>query len=317
MKNLTIFFKFFLSIFFLANIIYSQENNILEKLGFDKDSKLLIIHNDDIGMSQSVNSASFDAFNEGHINSGSVMVPCPWFLEVIEYSKKNPNLDIGIHLTLTAEWKNYKWGGISPSDKIKSILDDKGHFYPEVSFVRKYAKYEDVKNELEAQINYSLSNGLIPTHLDTHMGAVRATPKTLQAYLEVGNKFRLPVQISEEYKSILDNKLIDFTKIDKSKILFVKKIYGKQDDSPINYEEWMKFYKNVLDDIKPGLNVLLVHVGYDNDELKAITVDHPHWGSKWRELDFKILESDEFKKRLRKRNIILVKWGQIKEVLYD
>ena len=158
MKNLTIFFKFFLSIFFLANIIYSQENNILEKLGFDKDSKLLIIHNDDIGMSQSVNSASFDAFNEGHINSGSVMVPCPWFLEVVEYSKKNPNLDIGIHLTLTAEWKNYKWGGISSSDKIKSILDDKGHFYPEVSFVKKYAKYEDVKNELEAQINYSLSN---------------------------------------------------------------------------------------------------------------------------------------------------------------
>ena len=80
-----------------------------------------------------------------------------------------------------------------------------------------------LKNELEAQINYSLSNGLIPTHLDTHMGAVRATPKTLQAYLEVGNKFRLPVQISEEYKSVLDNKLIDFTKIDKSKILFVKK----------------------------------------------------------------------------------------------
>ena len=95
MKNLTIFFKFFLSIFFLANIIYSQENNILEKLGFDKDSKLLIIHNDDIGMSQSVNSASFDAFNEGHINSGSVMVPCPWFLEVVEYSKRSEERRVG------------------------------------------------------------------------------------------------------------------------------------------------------------------------------------------------------------------------------
>ena len=73
----------------------------------------------------------------------------------------------------------------------------------------------------------------------------------------------------------------------------------------------------VLDDIKPGLNVLLVHVGYDNDELKAITVDHPHWGSKWRELDFKILESEEFRKRLRNRNIELVTWNQIKKVLYD
>lgn len=317
MKNFSIFFKSFISIFFLINTIHSQENNILEKLGFEKDSKLLIIHNDDIGMSQSVNSASFDAFDKGYINSGSVMVPCPWFLEVVQYSKKNPNLDIGIHLTLTSEWKNYKWGGVSSSDKIKSILDDKGHFYPEVSYVQKNAKYNEVKNELEAQINYSLSNGLIPTHLDTHMGAVRATPKTLQAYLEVGNKFQLPVQISEDYKSILDNKLIDFTRIDKSKLLFVKKIYGKQDDTPINYEEWMIFYKKVLDDIKSGLNVLLVHVGYDNDELKAITVDHPHWGSKWRELDFKILESEEFRKRLRNRNIELVTWNQIKKVLYD
>ena len=317
MKNFSIFFESFICIFFLINTIHSQENNILEKLGFEKDSKLLIIHNDDIGMSQSVNSASFDAFDKGYINSGSVMVPCPWFLEVVQYSKKNPNLDIGIHLTLTSEWKNYKWGGVSSSDKIKSILDDKGHFYPEVSYVQKNAKYNEVKNELEAQINYSLSNGLIPTHLDTHMGAVRATPKTLQAYLEVGNKFQLPVQISEEYKSILDNQLIDFKRIDKSKILFVKKIYGKQDDTPINHEEWMIFYKKVLDDIKPGLNVLLVHVGYDNDELKAITVDHPHWGSKWRELDFKILESEEFRKRLRNRNIKLVTWNQIKKVLYD
>lgn len=317
MKNFSIFFKSFICIFFLINIISSQENNILEKLGFEKDSKLLIIHNDDIGMSQSVNRASFDAFDKGYINSGSVMVPCPWFLEVVQYSKKNPNLDIGIHLTLTSEWKNYKWGGVSSSDKIKSILDDKGHFYPEVSYVQKNAKYNEVKNELEAQINYSLSNGLIPTHLDTHMGAVRATPKTLQAYLEVGNKFQLPVQISEDFKSILDNKLIDFTRIDKSKILFVKKIYGKQDNTPINYEEWMIFYKKVLDDIKPGLNVLLVHVGYDNDELKAITVDHPHWGSKWRELDFKILESEEFRTRLSNRNIKLVTWDQIKKVLYD
>ena len=88
MKNLTIFFKFFLSIFFLANIIYSQENNILEKLGFDKDSKLLIIHNDDIGMSQSVNSASFDAFNEGHINSGSVMVLALGFSRWLNIQKK-------------------------------------------------------------------------------------------------------------------------------------------------------------------------------------------------------------------------------------
>ena len=73
---------------------------------------------------------------------------------------------------------------------------------------------------------------------------------------------------------------------------------------------------NVISDIKPGLNVLLVHLGYDNEELKAITIDHPNYGSTWRELDFKILQDKAFKKLIRERNIKLITWRQIKDILY-
>lgn len=82
---------------------------LAEKLGYPKDSKLLIVHADDLGLSHSTDSAVIRAFEEKAITSGSIMVPCPWFPEIAEYVKKNPGLDVGIHLTLTAEWEFYKW----------------------------------------------------------------------------------------------------------------------------------------------------------------------------------------------------------------
>ena len=96
-------FKF---IFFLAINVYSQSNNIAQRLGYHVDDKLLIIHADDIGVSHSVNVASFKAFKSESISSGSIMMPCPWVLEVAEFSINNPNYDLGLHLTITSEWKN-------------------------------------------------------------------------------------------------------------------------------------------------------------------------------------------------------------------
>ena len=85
----------------------SQIKNLAEKLGYEKDAKLLIIHADDIGVAHSVNQASFDGFLNNSINSGAIMIPCPWVKEVADFSKNNPEFDLGIHLTLNAEWKNY------------------------------------------------------------------------------------------------------------------------------------------------------------------------------------------------------------------
>ena len=94
-----ILFLFFFG-FFL--VLFSQEKNLAQKLGYKKNAKLLIIHGDDIGMSNSVTKASFDGFINSSINSGSVMVPCPWLLEVVDFFNKYPEFDLGLHITLTA-----------------------------------------------------------------------------------------------------------------------------------------------------------------------------------------------------------------------
>ncbi|MEZ4956569.1 MAG: ChbG/HpnK family deacetylase [Saprospiraceae bacterium] len=123
--------KFFstISFFFLLSILnINAQKSLAEKLGYDADAKLLIIHADDLGVAHSENKASFLAMKIGMVNSASIMMPCPWVPEVADFAKENPTADLGLHLTLTSEWKHIKWGPVAPKGEVKSLLNDLGFF---------------------------------------------------------------------------------------------------------------------------------------------------------------------------------------------
>ena len=84
-------FALLISLIFSLNVS-CQIDNIAEKLGYNRDAKLLIIHGDDIGVSHSVNIASFDGYKNNAINSGSAMIPSPWIKEVAAFHKKKSKL---------------------------------------------------------------------------------------------------------------------------------------------------------------------------------------------------------------------------------
>ena len=136
--------------FIFSNNEISQYSNLSELLGYDKNDKLLIIHADDLGLSNSVNKASFDALTNKYINSASVMMPAPYSNEVANYFKENQDIDLGLHLTFTSEWKDYKWHGISHEDSISSLIDSKGNFYENRILKVKIVKTRD--NSLEGII---------------------------------------------------------------------------------------------------------------------------------------------------------------------
>lgn len=172
-----------------------EEKNLSEKSGYPADTRLLIVHADDLGVAHSVNTASVEAFEKKGITCGSIMVPCPWFPEMAEIARNHPEYDISIHLTLTAEWEHYKWDGVLPASEIPSLINEEGYFYPDASDVVKHADPAEVEKEIRAQIDRALAFGIKPIHIDNHMGPLFMKQELMKIYLKVGKDYNLPVLI--------------------------------------------------------------------------------------------------------------------------
>jgi predicted glycoside hydrolase/deacetylase ChbG (UPF0249 family) len=296
---------------FLASTTLNAQKNLAEMLGYPRDSKLLIIHADDMGLAQSVNEACMEAFAERSVTSGSIMVPCPWTYELADLVKNKEGMDLGIHLTLTAEWKLYKWDGVSSSDSIRSLLDPAGYFYPSVEEVGKHADATEVKRELEAQVKRAIDLGVKPTHLDTHMGSVLARPELVKIYLELGDKYNLPVLFPRAYINMLPE---DAKEKYGNRIYLLDNLF-MLDESMVKNGNWLEAYTTGINSLKPGLNQIIVHLAFNNDEMKAITKDHDDYGSEWRQNDVNLIRSKEFKDLLKANNVTLIGWGQVKNLI--
>jgi chitin disaccharide deacetylase len=158
-------------------------------------SRQVVVHQDDVGMCHGANVAFVELSRRGVITSGSVMVPCPWFSEIAAAAAADPDLDLGVHLTLTAEKEHYRWGPISGPSPAAGLTDDAGYFRRDVAGVRRHAEPEAVEVELRAQVDRAVAAGIDVTHLDAHMGTALA-PEFCAAYVRLGVDYRLPVLLT-------------------------------------------------------------------------------------------------------------------------
>src|SRR5580692_4080634 len=124
--------KIVLALLLCSAFALAQTKTIAERLGYPPDSKLLILHADDLAVAHSEDAASFDTLDRNAVTSASIMIPCPWLTEVADYAKAHPDADLGLHLTLTSEWKTYHWGPVESKDKVPSLLDPSGYLWPDV-----------------------------------------------------------------------------------------------------------------------------------------------------------------------------------------
>jgi len=286
----------------VGSTLSAQTKTVAERLGHPANSKLLIIHADDLAAAHSIDVASFDALDKGAITSASIMVPTPWITEVAAYARAHPNADLGLHLTLTSEWDTYRWGSVSPPDKIPSLLDSTGTFPNDESIVAARAKPAEAEREIRAQIDRALALGIRPTHLDSHMGSLFTTPELIATYVKVAREYRLPFLAVRNPNGPLGPSLTD-----KDVLLDAVVIADRQ----VPRDQWKAWYLKAIADLKPGLTELIVHLGHDDSELQAVTVSHEAYGSAWRQRDYEVMFSPEFKKALRDNHVILVTWKEI------
>lgn len=165
--------------------------------------RVVIPHIDDVGMCHGANQAYFDLYNKGFITTASVMVPCAWFPEVAERVRTDRSFDLGVHLTLTSEWRHYRWRPIAGGGRRSGLVDDDGFMWRTVIQLRQNVDPTAAEDEMRAQIETALAAGVDATHLDTHMAAA-AIPELVGIYLRLGQEYRLPVLLPRNQRSYFD-----------------------------------------------------------------------------------------------------------------
>jgi predicted glycoside hydrolase/deacetylase ChbG (UPF0249 family) len=269
-------------------------------------AKRLIIHADDIGMSESVNRAAFALVERGTVTSLSMMVPAPAFEHAVAWLKVHPDVDVGVHLTLTSEWSAVRWRPISPADSVPSLVDAEGMLKQRWS--ASTADPRDVDRELRAQITVAKRSGVKITHLDVHQFALYGVGRRYAELIaKIATDEDLPLLLardglpgSDQVAGLMRDPII---------IDAIKSIGPGTMPS-----QWMHFYEGIVRTLPFGVTELIVHPGFDDAELRATTAGFEKWGAAWRQREYDVLASDAFKKLLEERSIVLGRWGTLRRI---
>lgn len=256
----------------------------------------LLVRGDDIGSSHAANLGCIESYQNGIMQSVELMVPCPWFPEAVKMLKENPGLDVGIHLVMTSEWDNIKWG---PLTDAPSISDEDGYFYP---MVRKRADFppnssvqeadwdiEEIEREIRAQIELGLKYVPWATHAGFHMGASRLDEK-------IG---AVVTRLIKDYNLDIDMEPYNF-----------KRFAGWGDASTL--AERIDNFSAGLEQLEPGFYLFIEHPGVDSPEMQAIW--HTGYENVAVDRDWvtKVFTSEKVKKVIKKKGINLISYGDLK-----
>lgn len=305
-------FTLFYGITLTLSAVFAQQKTIQERLGYPKDTRLLIIHADDLGVSQSENSASIYAMEKGSVSSGSIMIPCPWMGDIAAYARSHSQADLGLHLTLTSEWEQYKWPTVTPVNQAASLVNKNGFLFSATDSLYKSADINEVEKEIRAQIERAKQFGIDPTHFDAHMGCMFGTTAFLELFIKLGREYKVPLLLNKDAFKMMFN--IDIDNYITDKEVLTDKIFMAQ---PEDYKTGMaKYYTTSIQSMKPGLNCILLHAAFENSEMKAVTMNHPDYGAAWRQADFNFFTSKECKALLKQQKIKIITWKEIRDKLY-
>jgi predicted glycoside hydrolase/deacetylase ChbG (UPF0249 family) len=297
-----------------------------EKLGYPKNAKVLILHVDDAGMSWESNTGAIQAMEKGVANSVSVMMPCPWVPGFIRYLKEHPTVDAGLHLTLTSEWKDYRWTSLIGKSAAPGLIDDEGAMWPSVEDVVKHASAEEVDKEIRAQLARARSMGFEPTHFDSHMGTLFNSPEFTQRYIALGIETKIPVMFPGGHVSHLSKTIqanaqqiaglqqagltlwnAGLPVLDDLHNVSYGFPYPKEEvsDEVVRKIATSKYIETIKE-LKPGLSMVIMHCSNVTPTFQFITNS-----GTIRKGDLLAMTDPVFKKFLQDEGIILTTWREV------
>jgi predicted glycoside hydrolase/deacetylase ChbG (UPF0249 family) len=306
-------FSFLAMIIFLTSCGTVSPRTNAEKLGYPAGSKVILLHCDDGGMCDEANIAIRNYFAKGDLQSAAVMVPCPYSTELIEWAKELGLPDLGVHLTLTSEWKTYRWGPVSDTSKVPGLIDPEGKMWHDVPDVVMHASAEEVETEIRAQIDKVLAMGFTPGHIDTHMGTLYGSIDYMKVFLKVAADYNLPANAIDLSDSVIaENFRKEGYPITRDVVELLKQYNLPKLDNFSSvpngktYEEKRNNFFALVSSFKPGLTEIIFHPSVETENLKTIT-------NSWQQ---RVWEAELFsdpvvKKFFQDNGIIITTWREI------
>lgn len=311
----------FLLFVLFTSFAHAQDTTYAERLGYPRGSRVVIMHVDDVGMSLDVNRGAVESMTQGAASSCSVMMPCPWVPGYVHYLKEHPETDAGLHLTLTSEWKDYRWGPLAGKPAVPGLVDPEGAMWASVEDVAKHASADEVEKEIRAQVERALAMGFRPTHMDSHMGTLFATPAFIQRYVKLGMEYKIPIMFPGGHNTLIAGQMKS-TAADMQTARMVGKalwaaglpvIDDLANDSYAPHlpagaqptEENLRKYKtqyyiNLLKSIKPGITYVIMHCIRPTEVFSSISDSGPI-----RHGDYLAMMNPDLKKFMEKEGIIV------------
>ncbi|MHC4392176.1 MAG: polysaccharide deacetylase family protein [Planctomycetota bacterium] len=283
-----------------------------ERLGYGKDTKVLILHADDVGMCYEANAATQKYLDAGELSSAAAMVPCAWFDHFAAWAKENPQYDLGLHLTLTSEWRHYRWGPVAPREKVKGLIDPDGYLWRSVPEVAMNATAEEVAIEIRAQLDRALVRGFKPSHIDTHMGTLYARADYTKVYLDLAEEHRIPAMAIEMTPEVVKHfRGLGYPITDE--MIAIGEAYSlpKLDmflsiPKGASYQQLKERALAQLASLKPGISEIILHPSERSEGMAAIT-------SRWKQRGWEAeLYSDpEVKAFIKSEGIVFTDWKEM------
>ena len=290
-----------------------EPKNWADKLGYPAGKKVIMLHADDVGMCEEANIATKNYLSKNLIQSAAIMIPCPNSKEFVLWAKENPKIDVGLHLTLTSEWRNYRWGTVAEPSEVNGLIDPEGKMWSSVEEVVTNASAEEVEKEIRAQIEQSISWGYRPDHIDTHMGTLYGHPSFVKAFFKVAEEYAIPASAIDLSDSLVVKKFREAGyPIDDSVIKLAANYSLPKVDNftsapkGVTYKEKIENFKELIRSLKPGITEIIFHPSIETANLKGIT------GS-WQQRDWeaKMFSDPDLIKFFKNEGIIFTNWKEM------
>ena len=304
------------------NSFSSTNQTLLAALGYAATARLVILHADDVGMCHGSNRAFRELSHAGLISSGSVMPPCPWAAEILHDAPSDPRLDLGVHLTLTSEWRTYRWGPLSTGGQACGLVAPDFCFWPTVEEVAANltdaAAIQVAVDEMHSQIARVQAAGLDFTHIDAHMGAAMQ-PALLSHYIDLAFTYDVPVILPRTLPAIMDvmglhslaEELVDLLAHAEAKGLpLVDAMHATPLYEGVTGPPRPEAYEEILRALPPGITYFCLHPNAAGDMDLISPNDAP-----WRLFEYAYLRSTRLRDFLAEQEIQVVACRDLRDAM--